>query len=91
MFMHKSARITAVFAVFVATVFASGRAALAVNVPDPGGVESPPPLPPMDPTVAVASGPNWTMLVAAVIALVIVAALVALYRSGARPRAARHA
>lgn len=91
MFMHKSARITAVFAVFVATVFASGRAALAVNVPDPGGVESPPPLPPMDPTVAVASGPNWTMVVAAVIALVIVAALVALYRSGARPRAARHA
>ena len=87
MFMHKPARIIAVFAVVVTTVFASGRAALAVNVPDPGGVESPPPpLPPMDPTAALASGPNWTVLVVAVVALVVVAALVALYRSGARPR-----
>ncbi len=91
MFMHKPARIIAVFTVFVATVFASGREALAVNVPDPGGVDSPPPPPPMDATTALASGPNWTVLVAAVVALVVVAAIVALYRWGARPRAARHA
>ncbi|WP_353510248.1 hypothetical protein [Intrasporangium sp.] len=90
MFRHKLARFAAMFVVVAATVVASGRAALAVNVPPPGGGE-PAPLPPMDPIAPVSSGTNWAVLVAAGVALVLVATLVALYRSGARPRAARHA
>ncbi|HEX6054266.1 MAG TPA: hypothetical protein VFY98_00485 [Intrasporangium sp.] len=89
MFMHKAARIAAVLTAFVVTVFVSGRAALAVNLPPPGGGEPPAPLPPMDPIAS--PGPNWAVLLGVAAALVVVAALVALYRSGVRPRAVRHA